>query len=112
MKITFLEVFTRVGVSRVDISVWTNKEHLLALLFYNITLSVTQCLADYWGAQLLQSGGEHKPHPGRQFCKQDAVLRVLRVLVKVRERRECRNASVQPCRLWLLESVGSIPLEV
>ena len=74
MKITFLEVFTRVGVSRVDISVWTNKEHLLALLFYNIILSVTQCLADHWGAQLLQSGGEHNLTQGvssanrTQYC--------------------------------------------
>ena len=27
MKITFLEVFTRVGVSRVNISVWTNTKN-------------------------------------------------------------------------------------
>ena len=113
MKIASLEVFYSCrSFTGGHFCLDQHKEHLLALLFYNIILSVTQCLADHWGAQLLQSGGEHKPHPGRQFGKQDAVLRVRRVLVKVREHRECCNASVQPYRLWLLESVGSVPLEV
>ncbi len=70
---------------------------------------ITQCLADHWGAQILQSGGEHKPNPGHQFGKPDAVLRVL---VKVRKHRKCRNASVHPRGRWLLEFVSSVLSEI